>query len=107
LTSHYFWGEQAEFTFLRGPNGKPAEPLKFFNTLWRPEAAVAVVATVLRISHPTLGDLRAVRTDGLDYAFVLVDGTELVVNAEEEPGKLVDASGSSTSAATPDNWTDA
>ena len=36
--------------------------------------------------HPQLGQLVRVDTDGLDYIFFPIEGEEVVVNAEEEPG---------------------
>ena len=76
-------GLRAEFGFLAD-----ADPLIFHNTLWEPNRAVAAVGTIARITHDQLGSVRKVDAVGLDYTFVLEDGRELVVNAEEEPGKL-------------------
>jgi hypothetical protein len=42
--------------------------------------------------HPVLGELLRVDADGLDYIFFPVDGDEVVVNAEEEPGVTYDTS---------------
>jgi hypothetical protein len=43
---------------------------------------------VVRIAHPQLGTILEVDTKGLDDTFVLVDGRRLIVDAEEELGKL-------------------
>jgi hypothetical protein len=83
-------GRAAEFAFwrvvpehLRGP-----EPLVLYNDLWRPEDAVMAQGTIAAIQHPELGGVRAVDTRGLDYILTLEEGTQLLVNAEEEPGRL-------------------
>lgn len=47
-------------------------------------------ARVLEIVHPVLGSLERVDTGGLDYIFYPLEGAELVVNAEEEPGVAYD-----------------
>lgn len=73
---------------LRGP-----EPLVLYNTLWHPEKAVVARGTIAAIRHPALGAVRRVDTRGLDYTITLADGTELTVNAEEEPGKLYERAG--------------
>src|SRR5262245_42728008 len=68
---------------LQGP-----ESLVLYNTLWRPEDVVVAEGTIVAIQHPELGMVRKVDTRGLDYTITLVDGTELLVNAEEEPGRV-------------------
>ena len=40
-----------------------------------------------------MGAVRKVDTRNLDYTITLADGTELRVNAEEEPGKLYERAG--------------
>ena len=47
-------------------------------------------AKVQDIQHPELGPMQRVDTEGLDYIFYPVDGTEYVVNAEENPGSIYD-----------------
>jgi hypothetical protein len=64
-----------------------------YNTLWRPEEAVLARGTIAAIRHPELGTIRKVDTCGLDYTITFADGTELTVNAEEEPGKLFERDG--------------
>jgi hypothetical protein len=76
-------GLRAEFGFLAD-----ADPLVFHNTLWEPDCAVAAIGIIARITHDQLGSVRKVDARGLDYTCVLEDGRELIVNAEEEPGKL-------------------
>ena len=69
------------------------ESLVLYNTLWHPEDAVVACGTIAAIRHPELGAVRKVDTCGLDYTITLADGTELTVNAEEEPGKLFERVG--------------
>jgi hypothetical protein len=97
-------GRRAQFAFFPPA---PDSTLVFYNTLWRPKEAVAARGTVTSISHPALGHLQKVETDGLDYTFVLADGTRLVVDAEEEPGqRLVETAGGwERVAAGFDSWT--
>jgi hypothetical protein len=54
---------------------------------------VVASGTIAAIRHSELGAVRKVDTRGLDYALTLTDGTELLVNAEEEPGKLFERAG--------------
>ncbi|HEV3439767.1 MAG TPA: hypothetical protein VG122_20545 [Gemmata sp.] len=88
-------GLSGEFAFwrvvpdhLRGP-----EPLALYNTLWQPKDAIVARGMIVAIWHPELGKIRKLDTRGLDYTITLEDGTELMVNAEEEPGRLFDRVG--------------
>lgn len=81
-------GMTAEFSFwrdvpelLRGP-----EPLVFHNSLRHAGEVLVAWGTIGAIRHPELGEVARVDTRGLDYRIVLVDQTEILVNAEEEPG---------------------
>ena len=47
--------------------------------------------TVTSITHEQLGAIHAVFSNGFDYTVVPVDGPPLIVNAEEEPGTVLDA----------------
>lgn len=83
-------GQRDRFNFFKNP---PEEFLQadeydfvFFNRLLTDANCEVRLATVLQIEHPTLGRLQQVVTDGLDYIFVRSDGTDILVNAEEEPG---------------------
>jgi hypothetical protein len=69
------------------------ERLVLYNTLWHPNDAVIARGTIAAIRHPEFGAVRKVDTRGLDYTITLADGTELLVNAEEEPGKLYERVG--------------
>lgn len=70
------------------------EPLVLYNTLWHPENALIAHDTIAGIRQIDLGAIRKVDTRGLDYTITLADGTELLVNAEEQPGKLFERGGS-------------
>lgn len=50
--------------------------------------AYEVKAEILKIIHPELGEIRGIITIGLDYLIYLSDGTVIIVNAEESPGKI-------------------
>ena len=77
-------GRAQQFAFFP-PNGGV---LVFYNTLWKPDEAVAARGVVGAIEHEYLGSVANADTEGLDYTFTLADGRELVVNAEEEPGTI-------------------
>ena len=70
-------------TTFRGP-----EALVLYNTLCQPEDTVVASGTITSIRHSELGQVQKVDTRGLDYTITLTDGTKLLVNAEEEPGRL-------------------
>ena len=65
-----------------------SERLVFYNTIWHAGDGVFASGKIVGIRHHELGEVRKIDTCGLDYTITLVDGTELLVNAEEEPGKL-------------------
>jgi hypothetical protein len=83
-------GMSGEFAFWRivPENLRGSEQLVLYNTLWHPEDAIMASGCIAAIRHPELGAIRKVDTRGLDYTLTLDDGTELTVNAEEEPGKI-------------------
>lgn len=90
LDPHLEVGLEDEFAFwrvvpehLRGP-----EEFVLYNDLLRPEDGVFASGKIVSIRHPELGDIRKVDTCGLDYTITLADGTEILVNAEEDPGKM-------------------
>lgn len=62
----------------------------FFNELDSTNNSELRFADVTDIQHKALGKIIRVDTDGLDYIFTQMDGTEILVNAEEEPGKTYD-----------------
>ncbi len=47
-----------------------------------------VEAIILKITHPILGQIKGILTKELDYSIFLDDGEIVIVNAEEEPGKV-------------------
>lgn len=90
-------GERQKYWFFHHPpaecqtDGEPVE-LVFYNQLDSTKNCVVRYANILEMTHPQLGPLLRVDTDGLDYIFYPVSGDEIVVNAEEEPGKTYDDS---------------
>jgi hypothetical protein len=71
-----------------------SENLVFYNTLWQPKDVLLASGVVVSIQHPEFGEIQKVDTRGLDYTFTLASGIEYLVNAEEEPGKIFEKSGS-------------
>jgi len=76
-------GETQKFLLWKGEN-------KFYNTLLHDGDYEELKGTIISISHPILGDLNEIDTEGLDYTFILSNGEKIIVNAEEEPGKTFD-----------------
>ena len=64
--------------------------LVFYNQLDSTKNCTVRYAKIVEMYHPQIGPLHRVDTDGLDYIFFPVDGEEIVVNAEEEPGSTYD-----------------
>lgn len=86
-------GLAKEFAFWRVvPDYLGPEPLVFHNGPWRRDEVFVARGSIKTISHSELGAVRKVDTRGLDYTITLTDGTELTVNAEEEPGELYERS---------------
>ena len=84
-------GMKSKFWFFQD---KPSQQLAdenfdfvFFNQLDSETNSEMRFASVAEIHHEVLGPLSRIDTDGLDYIFTTVDGEDIVVNAEEEPGK--------------------
>jgi hypothetical protein len=71
----------------------------FQNDLWKPEAALIGVGTIAAITNAELGEIRAVEIleDGFEYAIRLADGTRLIVDSEQELGRVSERSGWSAS----------
>jgi hypothetical protein len=63
----------------------------FYNQLDSAKNCNVRYAKIEGIHHPQLGQLMRVDTDGLDYIFFPVEGEEIVVNAEEDPGSTYDS----------------
>jgi len=49
---------------------------------------IEIVAEIKNITHSQLGKVVGIVTIGLDYTVYLIDGTRIVVNAEENPGDI-------------------
>ena len=64
--------------------------LYFWNDLIR-DNDCEVKAEILSISHSELGDIKGIITIGLDYSIYLSNGSEIIVNAEESPGDIVNS----------------
>ena len=88
-------GERRRYWFFDQPpenivGETSANRLVFFNQLDSATNSTVRWAVISDMYHPILGELSRVDTDGLDYIFVPASGPEVVVNAEEEPGKCYD-----------------
>jgi hypothetical protein len=83
-------GLEGEFVFWRvvPDHLHDCERLVLYNDLRRREDGIFASGKIIAIRHPELGGVRKVDTRGLDYTITLSDGTRLVVNAEENPGKI-------------------
>ena len=86
-------GEQKRYWFFHtNPSQEEIGPLEddvdlvFFNQLDSSANSQVRFMKILEILHPQLGLLSRIDTDGLDYIFTPIEGDEMVVNAEEEPG---------------------
>lgn len=86
-------GQKQRFWFFQTPpsldNDEPID-FVFFNQMASAANSQVRYARVLDIEHVDLGPLQRIDTDGLDYIFYPIDGNEVVVNAEEEPGSVYD-----------------
>lgn len=73
---------------------RPADPatgeLTFYNGLEVGPDCERREATIESISHPQLGEILRVDTDGLDYIVYPAQGAERVVDAEQAPGTAND-----------------
>ena len=64
--------------------------LVFFNKTDTSENCEARFARIDEMHHSQLGAIQRIDTDGLDYIFFPIEGEEVIVNAEEEPGQAYD-----------------
>jgi hypothetical protein len=85
-------GLEGEFAFWRNVPEllRGEEAFVLYNDLWHPQDGMFASGKITAIWHPEFGDIRKVDTRGLDYTIILSDGTGILVNAEEDPGKLFD-----------------
>lgn len=83
-------GLEADFAFCATyPSGAPpGYDLVFHNPLLDPAQPVLHWVRIVRIRHPSLGEVRRVDTKGLVYALELIDGAVIQVEAEETPGRI-------------------
>lgn len=87
-------GETSRFWFFQNPPSDYPDvesfDFVFFNQLSSASNCQVREARIVGISHPQLGEIQRIDTDGLDYIFCKADGSELIVNAEEDPGTVYD-----------------
>ena len=85
-------GARQELLFWREPPRRLDDGVRWMlhAGVWRPEEALVADCTVVAIRHPEWGEVTKADTVGLEYTLTLADGTELVVDAEEEPGLFSD-----------------
>lgn len=50
-----------------------------------------VKAKICNIKHLELGNIKGIVTFGLDYSIYLCNGQEIIVNAEESPGEIINS----------------
>lgn len=84
-------GERQKYWFFEmipvGLDGGGDEvDLVFFNQSDPTENCSVRYAKIVEMSHPELGPLLKIDTDGLDYIFFPVGGEEVVVDAAEKSG---------------------
>ena len=83
-------GMRDEFIFWRNvpDHLERTRNLVFHNDLWKAKDAIVGTGTISSIRHPELGAITSIDTMGLDYTITLASGRQLLVNAEEQPGKM-------------------
>jgi len=90
-------GDDQEFSFFVDPHfsAAPESPLcdgmilVFANTTGT-AAIIRRRCRIRSITHPALGAVKAIATDGFDYRITLESGRVLTVDAEERAGILAD-----------------
>jgi hypothetical protein len=90
-------GDDREFCFFVDPHfaaapGSPVCPgmvLVFANTVGH-EGQVRHRCAIRSITHPVLGDVRSIDTDGLEYRVNLASGEVVVIDAEEDVGTIAE-----------------
>ncbi len=65
-----------------------AGDLKFHSGFSGDKGIRKIEGEILKISHRTIGDIREIDTEGLTYRIELISGQEIIVEAEETPGKI-------------------
>ena len=93
-------GQRQKYWFFQNPpvasdsdreTACPECDLVFYNQLDSTTNCCVRYANIVEMYHPQLGPLLRVDTDGLDYIFTPVEGEEVIVNAEEDPGSTYDS----------------
>lgn len=62
--------------------------LKFHTGFADDKEVEKIEGEILKINHRTIGDINEIDTEGLTYRIRLESGQEIVVEAEETPGKI-------------------
>lgn len=88
---HHTPGIENAAPMIEASNPNADFDLVFYNQLDSSKNCMVRYAKIVEMFHPELGPLKQIDTDGLDYLFVPLEGKEIVVNAEEEPGTTYDA----------------
>ena len=65
-----------------------AGTLKFYTGFARDKSILEIEGEIIKIGHRTIGEIREIDTRGLTYRIKLISGEEIVVEAEETPGKI-------------------
>jgi hypothetical protein len=89
LQKYWFFNFPPQCEASLGESNQFPCDLLFFNQLDSSENCCVRYARIQQMVHPQLGPLMKIDTDGLDYIFYPVEGEEVVVNAEENPGEIV------------------
>ena len=90
-------GEERVFAFFVDPYLSLVEDMRiyddmvmvFVNSIGR-ENTFRHRCRINSIYHPELGAVISIDTKGLDYTIILENEQKIVLNAEEEPGKVFD-----------------
>lgn len=64
------------------------EVLRFYTGFAEEKEIRKIEGEILKINHRTLGEISEIHTNGLTYRIKLISGKEIVVEAEETPGKI-------------------
>jgi len=83
LDQAIYVGEESEFYFF-----KNSSPYCFYNGLLKNGKYELKRCLIKEISHPDLGSIQEINTEGLDYTITLTNGESLKVEAEESPGEV-------------------
>ena len=87
-----FWFYQTPPVTSAGVTSSSSDiELVFYNQLASAANHTVRYAMITEMSHPELGLINRVDTDGLDYIFYPVSGEEVIVNAEEDPGSVYES----------------